>query len=105
MYILPLFAIAYVCEELPRHDRVEHVGNKLRYFDKGMMVYEEIIPNWIITRHPQLGLKFVTAENSTEAHRNFIESFPQHVTAITIAQFPPKTRSPPKTPSFSLNRI
>jgi hypothetical protein len=83
-----LFAIAYVYDDLPRHDRVERDGNHLKYYDKGVEVYTEFVPNWIITRRPRLGLAFIKAESASEAHHKFRESFPLNITAVTVAKIP-----------------
>lgn len=83
-----LFAVAFVYEDLPRHDRVEQVGDLLKYFDKGNPVYEEIKADWIIVRHPRMGLDFVEAETATAAHKKFRDDFPKHITAITVARVP-----------------
>lgn len=85
-----LHAIAYLYEDLPRYDRVERVGDNLKYFDKGKEVYYEPVYNYIVNRHPVLGLEFLEAENREQAYQKFMESYPKHISALTVSPVPPK---------------
>lgn len=84
-----LHAIAYIYEDLPRYDRVERVKDRLRYFDKGVEVFYEPSYDYIVNRHPILGLVFVNAETKEEAYQKFVTSFPKHITALTVNLVPP----------------
>ena len=89
---LPIFAVAYVYEDLPRHDRVERLEQEkmLRYYDKGVMVYEEVIYDYLISRRPILDLKFVSSISKEDAYQQFMDTFQHHIIAISVALVPSK---------------
>lgn len=83
-----IFVIAYVCEDLPRYDRVERVGSRLRYFDNGVEVFSELSYDYLVNRRPVLGLEFVETETKEQAYQQFINSFPKHIIALTVKPVP-----------------
>lgn len=88
---MPVFAVAFIWTDFPKYDRMEVTPEKAVFYDRDTAVYEHrldfMFPHILMFPY-NVGLRFVEAQDESEAIKKVFESFPRHIEVATAVAVP-----------------